>query len=431
MCPALFLGSGIETGFLRSVSMSSFLSDPISFLANWLQGLLLGWGLAPGVVDTLIAALGVVLICIFGLSLTILLIWAERKIGARFQGRLGPNRLGPFGLFQTIADVIKIFTKEHITPKGVDTLIFNLAPLLSVSAVLLLWAVIPFASTVIGTQINVGVLYIVAVGSLGTLAILIAGWSSNNKYALLGAFRTVAQMVSYEVPMVLSLLVVTLLARSMSVAEIVEQQNVWFILVSPLAFLMFLISSQAETGRAPFDLMEAESELVAGYQTEYSGLKFGMFFVGEFLHAFTVGALIATFFLGGWRGPWAEQYPILGIFYFFIKAFLMYFVTLWLRFSLPRIRIDHMSDFNWKFLVPLGLILVMMIAIVDKVIYTLSPDPNLWLRAGIHLVFNILLLVLANVVMQSRTRRRPSRIPVGQPRPVARPVETASASENA
>lgn len=409
----------------------SFLADPIGFLAEWLESLLLGWGLTPLAVETIMSALGVIIICSFGLGLTIFLIWVERKISARFQGRIGPNRVGPFGLFQTFADIIKIFTKEHITPRGVDVIVYNIAPLLSVSAVLLLWAVIPFASTVVGTSINIGVLYIVAVGSLGTLAILIAGWSSNNKFALLGAFRTVAQMVSYEVPMVLALLVITILARSMSVADIVQEQGVWFVFISPLAFLLFLISSQAETGRAPFDLMEAESEIVAGYQTEYSGLKFGMFFVGEFLHAFTVGALVATLFLGGWRGPWAEQYPVLGIFYFFIKAFLIYFVTLWLRFSLPRIRIDHMLDFNWKYLVPLGLVLVMLTAVLDKTLYTLDPAINAWLRGGSHLVMNVLLLVVANVILQARTRRVPRRMPVAVPKPVARPPEAAPASENA
>jgi NADH-quinone oxidoreductase subunit H len=408
----------------------SFLSDPIGFLAEWLSSLLSGWGLAPLAVETIMAALGVIIICSFGLGLTIFLIWMERKISARFQGRIGPNRVGPYGLFQTFADIIKIFTKEHITPRGVDVIVYNIAPLLSVSSVLLLWAVIPFASTVVGTSINIGVLYIVAVGSLGTLAILIAGWSSNNKFALLGAFRTVAQMVSYEVPMVLALLVITILARSMSVSEIVEAQGVWFVFVSPLAFLFFLISSQAETGRAPFDLMEAESEIVAGYQTEYSGLKFGMFFVGEFLHAFTVGALVATLFLGGWRGPWAEQYPVLGIFYFFIKAFLIYFVTLWLRFSLPRIRIDHMLDFNWKYLVPLGLVLVMLTAVLDKILFTLDPAINAWVRGGSHLAMNVLLLLAANAIMQARMRRTPRRQPVGAPKPVARPPESAVASEN-
>jgi NADH-quinone oxidoreductase subunit H len=409
----------------------SFLADPIAFIANWLRGLLMGLGLPIGTVETILAVIGVVVICSFGLGLTIFLIWVERKISARFQGRLGPNRVGPFGLLQTFADIIKIFTKEHITPMGVDVIVYNIAPILSVSAVLLLWAVIPFAATVEGANINVGVLYLVAVGSLGTLAILIAGWSSNNKFALLGAFRTVAQMVSYEVPMVLALLVVTLLSRSMSVTDVVDSQQIWYVFVAPLAFLIFLLSSQAETGRAPFDLMEAESEIVAGYQTEYSGLKFGMFFVGEFLHAFTVGALVATLFLGGWRGPFADQYPILGIFYFFAKAFLIYFVTLWMRFSLPRIRIDHMLDFNWKYLVPLGLLLVIMTAVIDKTLYTINPDINIWVRSGVQLLGNIVLLLLANLVLRTRLRLRPRRIAEFPERPVARPSETSLVSENA
>lgn len=408
-----------------------FLTDPIGSIITWLRELITSWGLAPGAVEFIMNALGVIVICSFGLGFTIFLIWAERKISARFQGRLGPNRVGPFGLFQTFADIIKIFTKEHITPRGVDVIVYNIAPILSVSAVLLLWAIIPFTSTVVGTEINVGILYIVAVGSLGTLAILIAGWSSNNKYALLGAFRTVAQMVSYEVPMVLALLLVAVLSRSMSITQIVDGQNIWYIFTAPVAFLIFLISSQAEMGRAPFDLMEAESELVAGYQTEYSGLKFGMFFVGEFLHSFTVGALVAILFLGGWRGPWAEQYPILGIFYFFAKAFLIYFVTLWLRFSLPRLRIDHMLDFNWKYLVPLGLVLVVITALLDKLLFTVDPTINDWVRAGMHFTANIILLVIANALVQARFRRKPARVPVAEPKPTARPVDSVSSPEQA
>jgi NADH-quinone oxidoreductase subunit H len=409
----------------------AFFVDPIGFIIFWLRGLLSGWGLAPGVVEFIMDALGVIAIGSFGLGFTIFLIWVERKISARIQGRIGPNRVGPYGLLQTFADIIKIFTKEHITPRGVDVAVYNLAPVLSVMAVLLLWAVIPLASTVVGTEINVGVLYIVAVGSLGTLAILIAGWSSNNKFALLGAFRTVAQMISYEVPMVLSLLTVTLLARSMSVTQVVAAQDVWFILVSPLAFLIFLVSSQAEMGRAPFDLMEAESELVAGYQTEYSGLKFGMFFVGEFLHSFTVGALVTTLFLGGWRGPGAEQYPILGIFWFFLKSFVIYFITLWLRFSLPRLRIDHILDYNWKYLVPLGLMLVVLTAVLDKWLFMVNPAINPWLRALAQLAMNAGLFLFANFLVETRNRRKPLRQPVGAPRPVARPPEKASITEKA
>jgi NADH-quinone oxidoreductase subunit H len=297
----------------------NFISDPLTFIANWFGNLLLSWGLSQALVTVLLKFIGAGLTGAFGFGLVIFTIWLERKLYGRIQDRVGPNRVGPWGIFQTFPDMIKIFTKEYITPVGADKVVYNLAPILSVSAVLLTWAVIPFAPTIVGTEVNVGVLYLVAVGAIGSLGIILAGWSSNNKYSLLGAFRAVAQVVSYEVPMVLALLVPVLLGRSMGINSLVGAQSVWFIVLSPIAALIFFTSSMAETGRAPFDLLEAESELVAGYQTEYSGLKFGMFYVGEFLHAFTISALTATLFLGGWRGPWAEQLPILGVAWFFIK----------------------------------------------------------------------------------------------------------------
>jgi NADH-quinone oxidoreductase subunit H len=349
--------------------------------------------------------IGAVVISMVAMGVVVLLIWAERKIAGRIQDRLGPNRAGPFGLLQPIADIIKIFTKEMITPEGADTVPFNLAPVISVASVLLIWAVVPFASTVVGADIHVGVLYIVAVGSFGIVAILMAGWSSNNKFALLGAARAVAQMVSYEVPMVLALLIPTLLAGSMGVTSIVAAQNVWFIVLAPVAALIFLITSMAEVGRAPFDLLEAESEIVAGFHTEYSGMKFGMFYVGEFLHVFTIGALIATFFLGGWRGPGAETYPILGFVYFYAKAFLGYFVITWIRLSLPRIRIDHMLALSWKFLTPLILVVLMVTALLVK----LMQDTNVWLYTLVMLVANLVIGWIVIVILKRVEAARPKR----------------------
>ena len=401
----------------------TFLSDPINFIARWLESVMTGFQWSEGVITAVLKFLGAGAVGTFGLALVVFTIWLERKWYARIQDRLGPNRIGPWGIFQTIPDMIKIFTKEYITPDGADKVVYNLAPILSVSAVLLIWAVIPFAPTVIGTDVNVGVLYIVAVGAIGTLSIIMAGWSSNNKYALIGAFRAVAQMVSYEVPMVLALLVPVLLGRTMGINSLVASQQVWYIAVVPVAALIFFISSMAETGRAPFDLLEAESELVAGFQTEYSGLKFGMFYVGEFLHAFTIAALTATLFLGGWRGPWSETYPILGMVYFFIKAFAMYFVVAWIRISMPRLRIDQMLNFNWKFLTPLALVLLIVTAIVEKVLVEVLPGLNLvqgalpWVRAAAHLVVNLLLVwgvVSALKKYQVKTRKT-----VASPRPVA------------
>jgi len=370
----------------------NFISDPITFIANWLTNLLLGWGLSPEVTTVLLKFIGAFLLGTFGFALVIFTIWLERKLYGRIQDRFGPNRVGPWGIFQTFPDMIKIFTKEYITPIGADKIVYNLAPILSVSAVLLTWAVIPFAPTIVGTELNVGVIYLMAVGSIGALGIILAGWSSNNKYSLIGGFRAVAQVVSYEVPMILALLIPVLLGQTMGVNSLVYAQNIWFIFLSPIAAMIFFISCLAETGRAPFDLLEAESELVAGYQTEYSGLKFGMFYVGEFLHAFTISALTATLFLGGWRGPWAEQVPILGVFWFFIKAFIVYFFVVLIRISMPRLRIDQMLNFNWKFLTPLALVLLVVTAIVEKSFLLISPGLNLsetalpWIRAGMHLL---------------------------------------------
>jgi NADH-quinone oxidoreductase subunit H len=358
----------------------------------------------------------------FGLMLVIVLIWLERKLYARIQDRLGPNRVGPWGILQTFPDMVKIFTKEYITPQGADRVPYNLAPILAVSGVLLVWAVIPLAPTIFGTDVNVGVLYIVGVGAIGTLGIILAGWASNNKYALVGAFRAVAQMVSYEVPMVLALIIPVLLARTMGVNSIVEAQGVWYILISPLAMLIFMITSQAEVGRAPFDLLEAESEIVAGFQVEYSGLKFGMFFVGEFLHAFTISLLTTTLFLGGWRGPWVDQVPVLGVFYLFAKASIVYFVVVLMRIALPRFRIDQMLNFNWKVLTPLALVLLMVTAMVEKLLLsanlTLTTAPVVYVLA--HLAVNAAIFGAYLWLAQTTSKRR--EIPVvGAVRPVAVP----------
>jgi NADH-quinone oxidoreductase subunit H len=344
------------------------MSNPIIQISQWFESLLLGWGLADSLVLVLMQAIGAFVVIMVGFTTVIALIWFERKLAARLQDRIGPNRAGPYGLLQPIADIIKMFTKEDTTPASADKVPFNIAPVLSVASVLFIWAVIPFTAAVVGTDINVGVLYIVAVGSFGIVAALMAGWSSNNKFALLGAYRAVAQMVAYEVPMVLVLLIPVLLARSMNLSDIVNAQSTWFIVIAPLAALIFLISSMAEVGRAPFDLIEAESEIVAGFHTEYSGMKFGMFYVGEFLHVWTVGALISVLFLGGWRVPWVDIHPLWGIVSFYVKTFIGYFVISWIRLSVPRIRIDQMLAFNWKFLTPLALVVLMVTAILDKML---------------------------------------------------------------
>ena len=396
--------------------------DPINSIANWLEGLLAGWGLAPWLVNLIMTGLGIVLLSTMALIVAIVCVWIERKVVARFQDRLGPNRLGPFGLVQPFADILKLLLKEDITPTGVDKGPYNISPIIALATVLMLWAIIPLSPTVLGSDINVGVLFIVAMGAISTLGIIMAGWACNNKYALLGAFRMVAQMVSYEVPMVIALMIPVILASSMGIHQIVESQSVWYIFVVPLAALIFLISSQAELGRGPFDLAEAESEIVAGFHIEYSGMKFGMFYAGELLHAFTVGAIFASLFLGGWSGPFVEQAPILGVFYLFAKALFIYWVIMWIKYSLPRLRIDHMLSFNWKFLTPLALALVMVVALMHKLLANTDP----W-------VYNLSML-LANIVVGwialSLARRQAiiERKKFEENRALARPAESTAAA---
>lgn len=353
--------------------------------------------------EAILDIIGILVVSTFCLLIVLILIWLERKLIARIQDRIGPNRVGGrFGLLQSFADVGKLLTKEMITPSGADRLAYNLAPLLIVMAALLVWAVIPFAPGVIGTDLNVGVFYILAISSVSVVTLLLAGWGSNNKYALIGAFRSVAQLVSYEVPMVLALIVPVLLAGSMSTQTIVEDQSIWYIVLVPLSALIFYVSALAELGRTPFDLLEAESEIIAGFHTEYGGMKFAMFMLAEFVSALFMSALFATIYLGGWRVPfWGEAPPLLGMVSFFIKTFLVFFSFVWIRGTLPRIRIDQMLNFNWKFLVPLTLVLIMVVALILKL---LPEDANQWGVAGLMFGVNIIVGLIALEMVRRRAR---------------------------
>jgi NADH-quinone oxidoreductase subunit H len=343
---------------------------------NQLAQCLASGGMDSGLAEFISIFLGVVLTATFPLLVTILLIWVERKFAARIQDRLGPNRVGPFGLLQPLADVVKLLGKENITPTGADKPIYNLAPPFMVASVLLIWAVVPFTPYHFGVDLEIGALFTVTVASIGTLSVMMAGWASNNKYALLGAFRVVAQLISYEVPLAMAIIVPVMLAGSMSMQGIVlAQYGMWFMFSAPVAAFLFFVSSQAETGRAPFDLLEAESELVAGFNIEYSGMKFAMFFAGEFMHVFTNGVLMAVFFSGGWIGPFAEQAPLLGLVYLLAKASVWYMISLWVRNSVPRLRIDQMMAFNWKFLVPMSILNVLVIAFLMQVIKQVGLTP--------------------------------------------------------
>lgn len=323
--------------------------------------------------------LGVVIIATFPLLVTIGLIWFERKFAARVQDRMGPNRVGPFGLLQPFADVIKLLGKEDITPAGADKVIYNIAPVMMVMSVLMIWAVIPLSPVHYGVDLEIGALYVIAIASFGTLSVIFASWSSNNKYALLGAFRVVAQLISYEIPLAFALLVPVMLAGSMSLVDITTAQTgMWFLFMAPLSAVLFFVSSQAETGRAPFDLLEAESELVAGFNIEYSGMKFAMFFAGEFMHVFTNGVLMAVLFTGGYIGIFGleNSIPILGVLFLLLKASVWYLLSLLIRNALPRVRIDQLMSFNWKFLVPVSIVNVVMMAFLFKLVQELGIAPS-------------------------------------------------------
>jgi NADH-quinone oxidoreductase subunit H len=339
---------------------------------NWSAGLsefLMHLGLPEEVALGVTFFIGALILASIGPVLALVLIHITRKVISRIQDRLGPNRLGPWGIFQSAADAVKLLSKEDIRPAEADVIAYTLAPLLAVFGVIMSIAVIPFANGLIGVDLNVGVLYLVALGSIGIMSALMAGWSSNNKYALLAGFRVVAQLLSYEIPMVLAMLGPVLLVGSMRMNEIAAFQRLeifgfnlgfGFIgFIMPAVMLIYFISSLAEAEQTPFDLLEAESELIAGFHIEYSGMKFAMFFLAQFLNAFFLGAIMVVLFFGGWQGPFVDQVPILGVVYFLIKCFAVYVVTQWVRGTFPRVRIDQMMAFAWKVLVPLVLALIL------------------------------------------------------------------------
>jgi NADH-quinone oxidoreductase subunit H len=285
----------------------------------------------------------------------------ERRLLARFQLRIGPNRVGPLGMLQPLADGIKLIFKESFIPARADRLVYVLAPVITVVAALFVYAVIPIGPPVhlLGREVplyiadvNVGVLLVLAASSVGVYGIILGGWASDNKYSLLGALRSSAQVISYELTLGLAVLAVVMAANSLSLVDIVHAQarGRWFILTQPVAFLLFLVAGLAETNRSPFDLPEAEHELIAGYQTEYGGFAFAMFYLGEYVGVITMGALIATFFFGGWLGPLLP--PVV---WFLVKVFAVVFVFIWIRATLPRLRYDQLMGLGWKVLIPVGL----------------------------------------------------------------------------
>lgn len=328
-----------------------------------------GWALF-----TELAIIGVVFLGFYAL-VGLFLVYAERKVCAFMQNRVGPNRVGPFGIFQTIADLIKLLMKELIPIRKSDKILFNIAPFIVIIASFMAIAAIPFAKGLHAIDFNVGIFYVMAVSSLGVVGILIAGWSSNSKYSLIGAMRSGAQVVSYELSVGLSLLTVIIFSGSMQLSEIVASQaNGWWIFKGHIpvfiSFIIFLIASTAETNRGPFDLAEAESELTAGFHTEYSGIRFAFFFLAEYMNMFIVASIAATVFLGGWMplhiGGWEAFNHIMDfvppLIWYFAKTGFIIFVIMWFKWTFPRLRIDQLLTLEWKYLLPINLINIVIAA---------------------------------------------------------------------
>ena len=336
---------------------------------------LIGSG-TPSFVVTMVVycALPLVFILVYAL----IAILGEMKISAWVQDRLGPMRTGPKGMLQPIADIMKLLQKEDTTPRSADKVLYFLAPWIVFIGSYAVFAALPFTAVYIGARINTGVFYILSIGSLVVVAILMAGWGSDNKYSMIGAMRSVAQIISYEIPVALAVLTVVVVAGSIDLQTITNLQaggiQNWFLFGGPkhlagfggtmnyvlvpvmlIAFAIYFIGSLAETNRVPFDVPEAESELVAGYHTEYSGMKFAIFFLAEYASMFAVGAIAATLFLGGWQSPFGDTSPAMGLVWFILKGFSFVFVQIWIRWTLPRMRVDQVMHVCWKVLIPFGL----------------------------------------------------------------------------
>ena len=338
----------------------SFWNDPLKVAADWLMSILTSWGVPEVAAPVLIGFLGVLLLISLLMVLDIFLVWVERKVVSRFQDRIGPNRVGPFGTLQVAADMVKILTKEDWIPPFADKPVFVLAPVIILTTTLLAFAVVPVGPWGAVLDSNVGLLFFLAMSSLGAYSVVLAGWASNSKYSLLGGLRGAAQMISYEVFMGLSLMGVVILAGSFDLRTIVEaQRGMWFCIPQCFGLAIFLVAGLAETHRLPLDLPEAESELVAGYHAEYSGMKFGMFFVGEYVGITVVSALVTTLFFGGWLGPFLPPW-----FWFGAKTAVFIGLFLLLRATLPRPRYDQLMAYGWKVLLPLSLVNLMMTSAV-------------------------------------------------------------------
>ncbi|SHJ63027.1 NADH-quinone oxidoreductase subunit NuoH [Desulfofundulus thermosubterraneus] len=324
-------------------------------IAAGLRTYLAGAGVPPLASEFIVMVVKLLAVIIFVSLNVVWLVYMERKVAAYIQCRIGPNRVGPKGLLQTVADVVKLLAKEIIIPRRVDKIVYLAAPVLVFVPPMMAFAVIPWGEGMAPIDLNIGVFYVLAVASLSTIIFWMGGWSSNNKYSLVGGMRVVAQMVSYELPLVLSLLGVIMLTGTLSITEIVNaQRGTWFIFAQPLAFLIYFIAGVSEVNRTPFDLVEGESEIIAGPYTEYSGMGYAMYMLAEYGSMMVISCMCTIMFLGGWLAPFGWTF-LPSWFWFFIKVYAMIFIFMWIRWTYPRIRVDQLMGFGWKVLVPLSL----------------------------------------------------------------------------
>lgn len=311
-------------------------------------------------------ALTLVLVLVFGNAL--IMVYLERKIAGHMQARLGPMEVGWHGIIQTAIDAVKLMSKQLIIPDASHRKLFRIAPLLAFTPAVLPFVVMPFAPKLQAVDINIGLVFILAMASLNVMAVFVAGWASNNKYGLLGAMRSVSQNIAYEIPVLLSLLSVVFVVNSFSLGDIVGYQGkMWFVILQPLAFIIYFIASVAETNRAPFDLPEAESELTAGFHTEYSGMGFALFFLGEYTEMFVVSSIATAVFLGGWHGIPLPFFEYSSIVWFLLKTYILMFFMIWFRWTFPRVRFDQLLNFSWKYLIPFSLVNLLITAVVVKI----------------------------------------------------------------
>jgi NADH-quinone oxidoreductase subunit H len=338
---------------------------PLAEFYNWLHHIWAGWNMPGFALDIIVQFVVTMAVFVFVALNALWIIYYERKFSAKLQIREGPNRVGPLGIFQTLADTVKLLIKEDINPAKADIVVFIAAPGLVFLATFLALLVIPFGRGLVVADLNIGILFILAVSGLAVVGILAGGYASNNKFSLIGGMRSAAQIVGYEIPNLVVILAVVMLAGSMKMGDIVAAQAgyKWFILYQPIGFVLFVIAATAETNRAPFDLPEAESELVSGFITEYSAMKFAFFFLSEYTNIFIVSAIAVTLFLGGWEGPF---FP--GFVWFIIKTYAVVTLFMWMRWTFPRIRVDHLMEFSWKYLLPIALLNLVVTSIVVKLI---------------------------------------------------------------